>query len=75
MEPDWVREEREAKRRARLPILIVLGILALVFIPPAILGVGALGFLGFTLIRSALTHRQEGWITGLLFGVLLLWSD
>lgn len=71
-EPDWAKAERERAKRANAPILIVLAILALLFLPMTVLASSVLGLMGFAMVRSALVHRQEGWPWGLAFGIALL---
>ena len=67
-----MRQEREQARRARLPIYIGLGIAALLLLPLATFGTLALGGLGFAMLRSALTHRGEGWMFGAGLGAFFL---
>ncbi|WP_428307748.1 hypothetical protein [Lacipirellula sp.] len=71
-EPDWVAIEREEARRARLPIYIALGVCAVLLLPIAAFGFLALAALGFSMTRSALVHRGEGWLFGAGLGAFFM---
>jgi hypothetical protein len=45
---------------------------ALLLFPLATIPLAALAMLGFILIQSAVTYRNEGWVSGFVFGVFLL---
>ncbi|BBO30825.1 hypothetical protein [Lacipirellula parvula] len=71
-EPDWAAIEREEARRARLPIYIAIGVAALLLLPMAAFGVLGLAALGFSMMRSALVHRGEGWMFGAGLGTFFM---
>jgi hypothetical protein len=66
------RVARRGIDRTWLPIYIAVGVIALLFIPYTYLGGLMLIALAGNLIRSALIYRGEGWISGLILGLLLL---
>lgn len=49
-------------------ILIVLVML----ISPSFVAASVLGLIGFACARSALVHRQTGWLYGFVFGLVLI---
>jgi hypothetical protein len=58
--------------RSKLPIYLAIALIALLFVPRAVLATLAFVGLGGTITYSALVHRREGWVSGLIFGLLLL---
>lgn len=50
----------------------IAAVLVLVFLPLLAFPLVALAFLGVACARSAIVHRQVGWISGFIFGIVLV---
>ena len=46
--------------------------LSVALISPSLAAMATFLLLGWIMVRSALNHRQTGWVSGLLFGSMLL---
>lgn len=63
---------RQPLDRSKIPILLAVALIALVFVPVALLGLTALALLGYSIVRSAVRYREEGWVSGVLLGLMFL---
>jgi hypothetical protein len=58
--------------QTRVLLVIVVGVLALLTLPLMALPLIVLGLFGIACIRSAVVHRQQGWIFGIAMGLFML---
>jgi len=58
--------------KSRIVCVVIALVLAALFLPGVSLPLLALGAMGIALIRSAVVHRNDGWIIGAIMGAILL---
>jgi len=72
-EKQRAKNDNQPPTRATFVACVVIALVfAAFFLPVFSLPLLAVGAMGFAFIRSAVTHRNPGWVSGVVFGAVLL---